>query len=171
MQTKQQQRILIALVVDEPGVLTRIATAFRRRGFNLASLSVNSSEKKEFSRMTFVVEGPPHSLALANHHLERLIEVVEVHDITDCPAITSELALIKVAIKPDTIDEINSIAAQFGAKTVDLGTDVITFEMAGTTETLESIIAQLKKYGILELSRTGRVGTLRSSALDNSKSG
>lgn len=163
MADKPKQRTLIALVRNESGVLTRVATAFRRRGLNLASLAVGVCEKEGCSRITLVVDGESPSLALAKHHLARLIDVIEVEDITAEPAITSELALIKVAVTPDNAEAVNGVAAEFQARTVDAGAQAVTFEAVGAPAQLNSMIAQLQKYGVLEISRTGQICALKNS--------
>lgn len=156
-----KRRILIAVVRDEPGVLARIATTFRRRGLNLASLAVGKSETVGFSRMTFVVEGMSPSLASVEHHLERLIDVLSVTDVTEQNAIARELALLKVGLTPETLGAINNIASLFAAKTLDLQDDVVTFELTGTTERVSALVRLLSKFDLKSVSRTGVVVCLR----------
>ena len=101
-----EQHTLIALVEDKPGVLTRVASMFRRRGFNIASLAVGNSERPGLSRMTFVVKGDDYTVSQVAKQLDKLIDVIEVSDITNESTVTRELALIKVKTTQMTRGEI-----------------------------------------------------------------
>jgi len=115
-----EQHTLIALVEDKPGVLTRVASMFRRRGFNIASLAVGNSEQPGLSRMTFVVNGDDYTVSQVAKQLDKLIDVIEVSDITSESTVTRELALIKVKTNQMTRGEIIQIVNLFRANIIDV---------------------------------------------------
>ncbi len=164
-------RTITALVQDKPGVLARIAGMFRRRGFNIASLAVGHSEQPNLSRMTFVVEGPPHIVEHVAAQLDRLVEVVHVADITDKNLVWRELALIKVRSSPDTRSEILQLAGIFRVNVVDVAAENLTVEITGDQAKIDSLIILLEQYGVLEVMRTGRVATLRGSLTEGGEDG
>ena len=175
--TSQQQgvythaRTITALVQDKPGVLARIAGMFRRRGFNIASLAVGHSERPNLSRMTFVVEGPSNVVEHVAAQLDRLVEVVQVADITDKNLVWRELALIKVRSTPATRSEILQLAGIFRVNVVDVAAESLTVEITGDQAKIDSLIVLLEQYGVLEVMRTGRVATLRGSLVDGGADG
>ena len=126
-----EHHTIIALVEDKPGVLTRVAGLFRRRGFNIASLAVGHSEQPGLSRMTFVVEGDEYTVDQCTKQLDKLIDVVKVSDISDEDAVARELALIKVRTTLETRSQIIEIVQLFRAKTVDVGAQSLVIETTG----------------------------------------
>ena len=140
-------RTITALVQDKPGVLARIAGMFRRRGFNIASLAVGHSEQPNFSRMTFVVQGPSNIVEHVAAQLDRLVEVVHVADITDKNLVWRELALIKVSSTPATRSEILQLAAIFRVNVVDVAAESLTVEITGDQAKIDSLIKLLEQYG------------------------
>ncbi len=164
-------RTITALVQDRPGVLARIAGMFRRRGFNIASLAVGHSEQPNLSRMTFVVEGPSNIVEHVAAQLDRLVEVVQVADITDKNLVWRELALIKVRSTPDTRSEILQLAGIFRVNVVDVAAESLTVEITGDQAKIDSLIILLEQYGLLEVMRTGRVATLRGSLVEGGEDG
>jgi acetolactate synthase-1/3 small subunit len=165
------QRTISALVQDRPGVLARIAGLFRRRGFNIASLTVGRSERPGLSRMTFVVEGPPHVVQHVAAQLDRLVEVVEVQDITDRNIVWRELALIKVKATPATRSEILELAGIFRVNVIDIGAQSLTMEITGGRNKISSLIELLRQFGVMEVMRTGRVATLRGTLVEGEDDG
>ena len=161
MSSNKNQRTITSLVQDRPGVLSRISGLFRRRGFNIASLAVGSSEEPGLSRMTFVVEGSATSLKSVAEQLDKLIEVVEAKDITDKNIVWRELALIKVSSNEKTRSEILDLAKIFRVNIIDIGVSSLTMEITGGKEKIDSLIELLRKFDIKEVIRTGRVATLR----------
>ena len=157
------QRTIAALVQDRPGVLARIAGLFRRRGFNIASLAVGRSERPGLSRMTFVVEGPEEVVRQVAAQLDRLIDVVEVHDITEQNIVWRELALIKVRANAGKRGEILELANIFRVNVIDIGVESLTMEISGGRQKIDSLIELLRKFGLEEVIRTGRVATLRGT--------
>ena len=159
------QRTISALVQDRPGVLARIAGLFRRRGFNIASLAVGRSEQPGLSRMTFVVEGPYEVVRHVSAQLDRLIDVVEVHDITEQNIVWRELALIKVTADALARREILELVNIFRVNVIDIGAENLTVEISGGRQKIDSFIELVRKFGIEEVIRTGRVATLRGTLI------
>jgi acetolactate synthase-1/3 small subunit len=155
---------LIALVEDKPGVLNRVASLFRRRGFNIESIAVGHTETTGISRMTIVVDGTTVSVEQVRKQLDKLINVVKVTDITDDNLISRELALVKVKSTPGTRGEIIEIVDIYRAKIVDVSADSVVVEITGDEEKLGSLLRLLKGYGIREIARTGRIAMSRGSA-------
>jgi len=154
---------LVALVEDKPGVLTRVAGLFRRRGFNIQSLAVGRSEQAGLSRMTFVVSGNSTEVEQVRKQLEKLIIVVSVSDITEEAIVSRELALIKVTSTASIRSEIIQIVDIFRANIVDVASDSVTVEVTGDEDKVESLIELLSAFGIKEITRTGRVALTRGS--------
>jgi acetolactate synthase-1/3 small subunit len=155
---------IIALVEDKPGVLTRVASLFRRRGFNIASLAVGKSEQPGLSRMTFVVDGDQYTVDQATKQLDKLIDVVRVSDISEEDIVSRELALIKVKAATSTRGEIVEIVHLFRADVVDVGVQSLVIEITGEEDKINALIDLLEPFGILELMRTGRVAMVRGKA-------
>ncbi len=155
---------IAALVEDKPGVLTRVASLFRRRGFNIASLAVGKSELAGLSRMTFVVDGDQYTVDQATKQLDKLIDVVRVSDITNQDLVARELALIKVKSTPETRGEIIEIVHLFRANVVDVGTQTLVVEITGEEDKINALINLLEPFGIAEMMRTGRVAMVRGQA-------
>ena len=159
-----QYHTIIALVEDKPGVLTRVASLFRRRGFNIASLAVGHSEQKGLSRMTFVVEGDEYTADQATKQLDKLIDVVKVSDISEVDLVARELALIKVRTTQETRGQIIEIVQLFRATTVDVGAQSLVIEATGEEDKINALLNLLEPFGIMELMRTGRVAMVRGKA-------
>lgn len=158
-------RTLIATVADCPGVLNRVASLFRRRAFNIESLTVGHTEKQGVSRMTIVVDSRRTDAKKVAQNLEKLIDVIQVEDITDLPAILHDLALIKVRIRDRlTRSEILRIADSFQARLVDMCPNTAMVELAGSERKIDTVVEALRPHGILEMVRTGRVAMVRGEA-------
>jgi len=162
------KRVVVAWMEDKPGVLTRVASLFRRRGFNIESLVVGHSEAPGISRMTFVVDGDDRTMHQVTSQLSKLINVTAVEDVTFVPVVVREMALIKVAAKDgQSRTEIMQLADVFRAKIVDIGHTALTLEVTGEQDKVDSLIGLVKRFGILELARTGQVAMVRASAKEN----
>ena len=157
----QEQHTIIALVEDKPGVLTRVASMFRRRGFNIASLAVGESENPGLSRMTFVVNGDDYTVSQVTKQLDKLIDVIQVSDITDRGFLARELALIKVATSHSTRGEIIQISNLFRANIVDVGPASMVIEITTGDAKINALQQLLEPFGILEMLRTGLVAMVR----------
>ena len=158
------EHTITALVQDKPGVLTRVASMFRRRGFNIASLAVGRSEQSNLSRMTFVVRGDDTVVEQVTKQLYKLIDVVRVTDISKANMVARELALIKVRAKPESRSEIIQIVDIFRANIVDVASDSLIIEVTGDEDKIDSLHNLLKPFGVREMMRTGRVAMVRRAA-------
>lgn len=163
-QQQQEQHTIIALVQDRPGVLTRVASLFRRRGFNIASLAVGASEQPGLSRLTFVVTGDQYTVEQATRHLDKLVDVVRVSNISGADVVARELALIKVRATPSSRREILEMATLFRAKVVDVGARSLVLEITGEEDKINALYDLLRPFGILELMRTGRIAMVRGKS-------
>ena len=153
---------LVALMEDKPGVLNRVSNLFRRRNYNIESLSVGHSETPDISRMTIVVDGDNRVVEQVVKQLNKLINVTDVQDVSASPSVIRELALIKVKAGPGTRSEIIELAKVFHGRVVDVGSASMTVEITGGEDRVNSLIGLLKPFGIEELARTGRVAMVRS---------
>jgi len=152
---------IVALVEDKPGVLNRMASLFRRRGFNIESIVVGHSEIPHLSRMTFVVDGATTMVEQVRKQLDKVVDLVKVSDITGDDLIARELALIKVKATSSTRSEIIQIVDIFRATIVDVASDSVTIEVTGDEEKINSLLNLLRSFGIKEITRTGRIAITR----------
>ncbi len=150
------------LVTNEFGVLSRISGLFSGRGFNIESLSVAETLDPKVSRMTIVTTGDDKVLEQINKQLNKLINVIRVHDFTDEEHIERELALVKVTANAESRAEILSIVDIFRAKVVDVSPRTYTVEITGDEEKIGAITELLRPFGIKEIVRTGRIAMARS---------
>jgi acetolactate synthase-1/3 small subunit len=158
------QHTMIALVENKPGVLNRVASMFRRRNYNIESLAVGRTERADVSRMTIVVEGRTEDTARIEANLYKLVNIIDVQDVTGQPAIARDLALIKVRAEPKQRAEVSALADIFRARVVDVAPDSLILEITGTEDKIESLIELLRPFGVLEMVRTGQVAMLRGAA-------
>jgi len=161
------QHIITAMVYDKPGVLNRVASLFRRRGFNISSIAVGASEVPDVSRMTIVVDGATTMVEQVRKQLDKVVDVIKVSDITGDSTIVRELALIKVKSTSATRSEIMQVVDIFRAKIVDVAVDSLTVEVTGDELKVASLYNLLKGFGIKEISRTGVIGMTRGNTLVN----
>ena len=159
-----QLHTIVALVEDRPGVLTRVASMFRRRGFNIASLAVGKSEQPGLSRMTFVVNGDEDTVHQVTNQLDKLIEVIRVSDISSEEIVARELALIKVKSTTASRGEIIQIVNLFRANIVDVGAQSMVIEITGEEDKINALDNLLQPFGILEMLRTGLVAMVRGQS-------
>ena len=152
---------LVALVEDHPGVLNRVASLFRRRGFNIDSITVGQSETPNISRMTIVVDGTNTSVEQVRKQLDKLIETVKVTDITGENIVVRELALFKVKTTSANRSEVIQIVDIFRANIVDVSSDTLMVEVTGDEDKLNSLLKLLSGFGVKEVCRTGRIAMTR----------
>ena len=152
---------ITALVEDKPGVLNRITSMFRRRGYNIASLAVGPSEIPSLSRMTFVVEGDARTIEQVSKNLNKLIDVIKVVDVSDEYSVRRELALMRVRSNVQSRSEIMQIVDIFRAHIVDVAPDTLIIEVIGDEEKVDALIDLLNSFGVLEVMRTGTVAMSR----------
>ena len=161
--THQAPHILMALVENKPGVLSRVASLFRRRGFNIESLTVGHTDSPEISRMTIVVDADRTDAAMVQHNLFKLVNVIDVQDVTRQPSVMRDLALIKVRVDQQSRFEIVQLADIYRAKVVDVCSESMIIEVTGPESKIDSLAEMLRPYGILEMVRTGLVCMVRGS--------
>jgi len=154
---------LVALVSDKPGVLNRIASLFRRRGFNIESIAVGHSEVTGISRVTIVVDGTTTQVEQVRKQLEKVVDVIKVSDVTGNSTITRELALIKVKATTANRSEIIQVVDIFRANIVDVSSDSVMIEVTGDDEKVNSLYKLLRSFGIKEIARTGTIAMTRGS--------
>lgn len=152
---------LVALVADRPGVLNRIASLFRRRGFNIDSITVGHSEIPHYSRLTIVVDGTTTSVEQVRKQLDKVVDVFKVSDITGDNIVARELALIKVKSPSASRSEIIEIADLFRATIVDVAADSLTICVIGQEDKIDTLIRLLRGFTIKEIARTGRIALAR----------
>ena len=153
-----------AVYVDnKPGVLNRVASLFRRRAFNIESLTVGHTERPGVSRMTLVALTDEAGADRFKAHLYKLVNVISVADITARPAVFRELAMIKVTAPQERRPEIVHLAEVFRARIVDLAPDSLTIEITGGEDKIDGLVDVLRPYGVVEMARTGRLAMTRSS--------
>lgn len=157
---------LSVVVEDEAGVLTRIASLFARRGFNIESLAVGTAEQNGFSRITMVVPGDDSVIEQLTKQLDKLINIIIVKDLTEIPCVERELMLIKVDAVPNNRSEIIEIAQIFRARVVDVSDDSLILEVVGDPGKMVAIIKMLEKFGIREIARTGKISLIRESGVN-----
>jgi len=151
-------------VQDHPGVLNRVASLFRRRAFNIESLTVGHTERAGVSRMTIVVDAPESSRTRIEANLYKLIDVERIEAIPIGTAVSRDLALIKVAASQTTRSEVMQLVHVFRARVVDVAPESLVVEITGTEDKIDGLIDVLRPYGLLEMVRTGRVAMTRGTA-------
>lgn len=145
------------LVANKPGVLVRIALVFARRGYNIDALVVSPAFNPRFSRMTITAKGDPETLEQIIKQVNKLIDVIHAGEHTDEDAAHAEMALIKVKVTPATKSALSKLAKRFCAHIIDETANTLIMEQTGTTARLDEFESFLKKYGIIEMVRTGKM--------------
>ncbi len=156
-----KMRTFVAYVEDRPGVLNRIASLFRRRGYNIVSLNVGRTHEPGISRMTFRVEADDDMALRIEANLYKLVNVLSIEDITDKPSVSRDLALIKVTVGPERRAEVLQLCEVFRARAVDVGPDTLIVETTGTQDKIDGLVAILEPFGIAEMVQTGTVARTR----------
>ena len=151
-------------VDDEPGVLNRIASVVRRRGFNIHSVSVGRSDAPGVSRMTLVIDAADPSAARLEAHLSKLVQVRSVEDVTHVTSVSRDLGMIKVAADSVSRAAIMQLVDVFRARVIDVAPDTLVVEITGTEDKVDGFLEILRPYGVLEVARTGRVTMARGAA-------
>ena len=146
---------------NKPGVLSRVAGLFARRGFNIESLAVGVTEDPSISRMTIVAEGDERDLEQITKQLYKLIDTLKVFDLPKEKSVERELALIKVAANEKTRPDITQIVEVFRAQVLDVSEDSVVIEISDEADKIESMEKMLRRFGITELVRTGKIALER----------
>lgn len=166
VQTRQGKITIVALVENKPGVLNRVVSLFRRRSFNVDSLTVGRTHKPHISRLTIVVDSERMNPNRIAAHLQKLVNVIEVQVLNDMPHVSRDLVLVKVrADGPERSNGVTSICERYPAKIIDIGPHVAIIEMSGTEELVEKFLNALQPFEILELVRTGLVAMGRGTRI------
>jgi acetolactate synthase-1/3 small subunit len=154
---------LSVLVENKPGVLARVAELFARRGFNIESLAVGTTDRPEISRMTIVVDVADKSLEQVRKQLHKLINVIEISDLDPDRSVDRELMLMKIKAAKDSRSEVIGIVDIFRGKIIDVSRESIIVEVTGTSAKLAAFEDLVRHYGIKELARTGKVALPRGA--------
>jgi acetolactate synthase-1/3 small subunit len=160
---------MIAWVEDKPGVLNRVSGLFGRRNFNIESLTVGHTEKPGVSRMTFVVIGTERDIQQVRMQLYKLINVLEIQDLTNEPHVEYEMALIRVKANSTTRGEIMQLVGIYRANIVDVDINSVIIRIVAKEDRVDALLRLLEQFGIEEMVRTGRVAMVRGSALSEQK--
>jgi len=150
-----------ALVENKPGVLNRVVSLFRRRNFNIDSLTVGRTENESLSRMTIIIIGTEAEAIKAEKSLYKLPNVVRVEHMQDKPTVAIDLALIKVELTRETISEVKQICEMCSARIVDISPASAVIEITGDEDKIENFLKMIKPMGIIEMVRTGIVAMSR----------
>ena len=153
----------VVYVDNKPGVLNRVASLFRRRAFNIESLTVGRTEAPGVSRMTVVVDTDAYGARRLEACLYKLVPVKRVDDITAAPSIVRDLALIKVAATGEARSHVMQLVDVYRARVVDVSPESLVIETTGTEDKIDSLLEVLRPFGVREMVRTGRIAMARGS--------
>ena len=160
---EKHRHVLIAIVLDRPGVLNRVSSLMRARNFNIESLAVSHTDQPDISRMTITLYGDDMAVEQAAKQLYRLIDVLKVQDVTGEPTVEHELALVKVRVSDRTRAEVLKVVELSRGRVVDLSPESVVVEVTGPEAEVDGAIALFRAFGIKELVRTGAVVMARGS--------
>jgi acetolactate synthase-1/3 small subunit len=159
-----RRHVLVAIVLNKPGVLNRVSSLMRARNFNIDSLAVSHTDQPDVSRMTITLHGDDVAVEQAAKQLYRLIDVLKVQDVTSEPTIEHELALVKVRASEANRAEILKLVELSKGRVLDVTAESVVAEVTGSEEDVDGFVALVRGYGIKELVRTGAVVMARGSA-------
>lgn len=162
---------LAVYVEDTAGVLNRVASLFRRRAFNIVSLTVGHTEQPGVSRMTIVVDADESAASRIEANLYKIVHVLRVDNLSAGPAVFRDLAMIKVAACKDSRADVMRLADVFRARVIDVAPESLVIEITGTEQKIDGLVDVLRPYGILEMVRTGRVAMTRGGGDDDNLTG
>jgi acetolactate synthase I/III small subunit len=156
-----RKHVLSILVENKPGVLTRIAGLFARRGFNIDTLTVGPTDDDQISRVTLTVDGALHPIDQVTKQLHKLINVLKIRDLEPSDTVAREMALFKVAADGSARAEVLQICEIFRGKVVDVGKRSIIIEITGTTDKVAAFERMVRPFGLIEMMRTGEIAIAR----------
>jgi acetolactate synthase-1/3 small subunit len=156
-----RKHTLSILAENKPGVLTRIAGLFARRGFNIDTLAVGPTDDPSVSRFTLTVDGAKHPIDQVTKQLHKLVNVLKIRDLDPEESVSRELALFKVSCDGSVRGEVMQIADIFRGKVVDVGRRSVVIEITGTDEKIEAFEALVRPFGLIEMVRTGEIAISR----------
>jgi acetolactate synthase-1/3 small subunit len=158
------EHIFVVLVEDKPGVLNRVASLFRRRAFNIESLAVGHTDIPGLSRMTIVIDSEKASADRVMAYLYKLVNVIQVEDLSDYPMVRRDLVMIKVKATSENRAEIMQMVDVFRAHIVDVTSGSMIVEITGDEEKISGFVEVMRPMGIIEMVRTGAVAMARGSS-------
>jgi len=153
----------VVYVDNKPGVLNRVASLFRRRAFNIESLTVGHTEQSGVSRITVVADTDGYGARRLEANLYKLVPVKRVDNITAVASIVRDLALIKVTATGEARAQVMQLVDVYRARVVDVGPESLVIETTGTEDKIDSLLEVLRSYGLLEMVRTGRIAMVRGN--------
>lgn len=156
-----KRKVFSVLVANTAGVLNRVAALFSRRGYNIDSLTVGETENPAYSRMTIVCTGDDEILEQIEKQISKLVDVIEITELTDYDSVCRELILVKVCVSGEQRQQVIAVADVFRAKIVDVSAESLMVELTGNQSKLDAFIELLQGYKIEQLVRTGITGLLR----------
>ena len=157
-----RKHILSILVENKPGVLTRIAGLFARRGFNIDTLAVGPTDDPTLSRITLTLDGAMHPIDQVTKQLHKLVNVIKIRDLEPTETVARELALFKVAVNDGSQRaEVMQVTEIFRAKVVDVTKRSLIIEVTGTTDKIEAFENLVRPFGLIEMMRTGEIAIAR----------
>lgn len=159
----RKSQTYVVYVEDKPGVLNRVASLFRRRAFNIESLTVGHTDQPGISRMTIVMEGDDQTALRFEANLYKLVNVIRVENVSECSAVERDLALIKIRSTPESRSHILQICDVFRARPVDVAVEALIVEITGSRDKIDGLLDVLRPFGIIEMVRTGLVAMTRGS--------
>ncbi len=149
------QYVLSVIVENEPGILSRVAGLFSRRGYNIKSLSVGETEDPKISRMTIVVTGDGQIVEQIKKQLQKLIDVIKISELEPEASVYRELALVKVISNEQNRPSILEVVEIFRGKVIDIAKESLTIELTGDQHKINAFVDLMKAYGVSEMARTG----------------
>ena len=156
-----RKHVLSILVENKPGVLTRIAGLFARRGFNIDTLTVGPTDDDHLSRITLTVDGALHPIDQVTKQLHKLVNVIKIRDLEPDETVARELALFKITADAESRGQIMQFTDIFRGKVVDVSKRSITVEITGTDDKIEAFERMVRPFGLIEMVRTGEIAIAR----------
>lgn len=156
-----RKHILSILVENKPGVLTRVAGLFARRGFNIDTLAVGPTDDDKISRITLTLDGALHPIDQVTKQLHKLVNVIKIRDLEPEETLARELALFKLAVDGPARAELMQICEIFRAKIVDVTKRSVIVEITGTDDKIEAFEQLVRPFGLVEMARTGEIAIAR----------
>jgi acetolactate synthase-1/3 small subunit len=156
-----RKHTLSILTENKPGVLTRIAGLFARRGFNIDTLTVGPTDDEEISRFTITIDGAEHPIDQVTKQLHKLVNVIKIRDLDPDDTVARELALFKLSVDGTARAEVMQICEIFRGKVVDVSRRSVTIEVTGTTDKIEGFERMVRPFGLVEMMRTGEIAISR----------
>lgn len=167
---ERRLRTFIVHVEDLPGVLNRVTSLFRRRTYNIESLTVGSTHDPGVSRMTIVMQADDDDARRIEANLYKLVNVLRVEDTTRRATVVRELALVKVRADASTRPNVMQVCEVFRARVIDVGPEALICEITGTADKIDGLVDVLRPFGIVEMVRTGAVAMVRSAEVGRRES-